>query len=92
MGPDVDYRDNETKVTLLNLCRKLRQSSTPTEAMLWRVLRNRQVAGAKFRRQHQFGPYILAFYCHEAHLAIELTATHIPSPVKKLTTTRALGI
>jgi very-short-patch-repair endonuclease len=40
--------------------------------MLWRVLRNRQIAGAKFRRQHQFGPYILDFYCPDAHLAVEL--------------------
>ena len=31
-----------------------------------------QLAGAKFRRQHQFGRYILDFYCHEAKLVIEL--------------------
>jgi very-short-patch-repair endonuclease len=35
-------------------------------------LRNRQLANAKFRRQHQFGPYILDFFCPAAKLAIEL--------------------
>ncbi len=36
------------------------------------VLRSRQLADAKFRRQHQFGPYILDFYCAAAKLAIEV--------------------
>jgi len=39
---------------------------------LWRRLRNRQLAGAKFRRQHAVGRFILDFYCYEAGLAIEL--------------------
>jgi len=30
------------------------------------------LAGYKFRRQHQEGPYYLDFYCLEAKLAIEL--------------------
>ncbi|MBI2887055.1 MAG: endonuclease domain-containing protein [Chloroflexi bacterium] len=53
-------------------CRALRQSSTDAEALLWRLLRNRQIAGAKFRRQHQFGSFILDFYCYEQKLVIEL--------------------
>ncbi|NIR02743.1 MAG: DUF559 domain-containing protein [Gemmatimonadales bacterium] len=36
------------------------------------MLRNRHLAGAKFRRQHPVGPYILDFYCAQARLAIEL--------------------
>jgi len=35
-------------------------------------LRHRGVAGAKFRRQHPVGRYILDFYCDEKKLAIEL--------------------
>jgi len=53
-------------------CRKLRQSSSDAEKRLWRTLRDRQMAGAKFRRQHSLGPYILDFCCPEARLAIEL--------------------
>jgi len=34
-------------------------------------LRNRQLAGAKFRRQFSVGRYILDFYCPEYRLGIE---------------------
>lgn len=66
------FRDNEARVTLLDRCRELRRKNTGAEALLWRFLRARQVAGAKFRRQHQFGPYILDFYCNEARLVVEV--------------------
>jgi len=51
--------------------RQLRQKQTSPEALLWQLLRNRQVLGFKFRRQHQFGDYIADFYCHEAQLVVE---------------------
>ncbi|HUW59959.1 MAG TPA: endonuclease domain-containing protein [Candidatus Bathyarchaeia archaeon] len=50
----------------------MRYDDMDAEKLLWRLLRNRQLGGAKFRRQHAVGPYILDFYCHEARLAIEL--------------------
>jgi len=34
-------------------------------------LRNRQLHGAKFRRQHPIGQYIVDFFCLEAHLVVE---------------------
>jgi very-short-patch-repair endonuclease len=40
------------------------------------LLRNRQLRGAKFRRQHEFGQYILDFYCAEHRLAIEVDGAH----------------
>ena len=60
------------RLGLLDLCRRLRTNCTQAEALLWRLLRARQLAGVKFRRQHQFGPYVLDFYSHEARLAVEL--------------------
>jgi very-short-patch-repair endonuclease len=51
--------------------RDLRQRSTDAETALWRLLRARRLAGAKFRRQRPFGPYILDFSCIEKRLAIE---------------------
>jgi very-short-patch-repair endonuclease len=48
------------------------KGATDAEALLWRLLRAGQVAGVKFRRQHQFGPYLLDFYAHEPRLVIEL--------------------
>ncbi len=52
--------------------RKMRHNATNAEALLWKILRNCGFHGAKFRRQHPVGGYILDFYCHEAKLAIEL--------------------
>ncbi len=52
--------------------RQLRQQQTPAEKFLWELLRDRRFLDAKFRRQHTLGPYIADFYCHQAHLVIEL--------------------
>ena len=52
--------------------RQLRKSSTPAERLLWSCLRNQQLYGYKFRRQHPVGNRILDFFCAEAQLAIEL--------------------
>ena len=54
----------------------LRSRLTPAEASLWRLLKNRQLEGRKFRRQFGVGPYILDFYCHDEKLAIELDGAH----------------
>ena len=39
---------------------------------LWHRLRNGQIGGAQFRRQHPAGDYTLHFYCPALRLAIEL--------------------
>ena len=52
--------------------REMRKRMPDAEVLLWKLLRNRSIAGAKFRRQHPVGRYILDFYCDEKKLAIEL--------------------
>ena len=52
--------------------RSLRKTSTDAEQRLWSELRNRELLGFKFRRQHPVGDRIVDFYCAEAKLAIEL--------------------
>jgi very-short-patch-repair endonuclease len=52
--------------------RHLRKASTPAERRLWSRLRNHQLYGYKFRRQHPIGDRVVDFFCHEAQLAIEL--------------------
>jgi len=52
--------------------RRMRQNQTPAEAKVWSALRNKQVAGLKFRRQHAVDRYIVDFYCHEMRLVIEV--------------------
>ena len=50
----------------------LRNNSTAAEASFWTILKNKQVGGLKFRRQHSVGKYVLDFYCPEIKLCIEL--------------------
>ena len=50
----------------------LRNNSTSAESVLWTILKNKQVAGLKFRRQHSIGNYIVDFYCTKLNLIIEL--------------------
>ena len=56
--------------------RDLRKASSLAERILWRSLRNRQVGGCKFRRQHGIEQYIVDFYCPELMLAIEIDGPH----------------
>ena len=65
------YRGGYQFAGLVERARELRRKQTPAEELLWQLLRNRQLLGFKFRRQHQYGDYIADFYCHEAQLVIE---------------------
>jgi len=50
----------------------LRQRETEAEKILWKFLRNKNINGFKFRRQHHIKSYIVDFYCSEKMLSIEL--------------------
>ena len=50
---------------------ELRSRMPKAEVIVWRALRG-SALGAKFRRQHSVGKYVLDFYCPEKHLAIEI--------------------
>ncbi len=52
--------------------RSLRRSQTEAERRMWSLLRDRRLAGHKFRRQVPVGPYVADFACYEANLLIEL--------------------
>jgi very-short-patch-repair endonuclease len=57
---------------MIHRARALRRESTPPEQLLWLALRNGQIGGMKFRRQHPIGPYVVDFYCHGAGLVVEV--------------------
>ncbi len=71
MGQRLIGQTNQ-KIRSNNLQRALRREMTDAEQALWGILRGRQVAGLKFRRQHPFGDYILDFVCLENRLIIEV--------------------
>ena len=51
---------------------KLRENLTEAEEKLWLALRDNQVEGYKFRRQHPLCIYVADFYCHALKLVIEI--------------------
>ncbi|HEY3413758.1 MAG TPA: DUF559 domain-containing protein [Armatimonadota bacterium] len=57
---------------LLSRARELRHDQTPAEELLWERLRDHRLGKAKFRRQHNVGPFIADFYCHSAALIVEV--------------------
>ena len=61
-----------TKASTQEYARELRHRTTEAEQKLWSLLRNRQLKGKKFRRQHAIANYVADFYCNESKLVIEL--------------------
>lgn len=65
---------------ILERVRDLRKNQTPSENILWQVLRNRKLVGKKFVRQYpikfkyqdKIRFFIADYYCHDARLVIEL--------------------
>jgi very-short-patch-repair endonuclease len=55
--------------------RELRWNMTDVERRLWALLRRKKLAGYRFRRQAQIGPYYADFFCPKARLIIEIDGT-----------------
>jgi very-short-patch-repair endonuclease len=52
--------------------RQLRREPTEAEKSLWHALRDRRLAGRRFRRQHPVPPCIVDFACPAARLVVEV--------------------
>ena len=72
---------NLTRKTITEMARELRSNPTPSEKILWKYLRKRQLKGYKFLRQKPFVYeqiqdkkyfFIADFYCAQLKLVIEL--------------------
>ena len=65
---------------ITQIVRELRKKETHAEKRFWKLVRNRQIDGMKFRRQYpikfewddQVRYFIADFYCHECKLVIEI--------------------
>ena len=81
--------------TMKYFARLLRKNATDAEQLLWRRLRNRQLAGFKFRRQVAIEPYIVDFVCFDARLIVEADGgQHLEQgnyDSKRTTELRAMG-
>ena len=56
----------------LEYSKELRKNMTDAENILWYYLKNKQLAGCKFRRQEAIDNYIADFVCYETKVIIEL--------------------
>ncbi|MGD0144739.1 MAG: endonuclease domain-containing protein [Rhizomicrobium sp.] len=50
----------------------LRANQTEAELRLWYLVRNKRLAGVRFRRQQPIGPYFVDFFCASGRLVVEL--------------------
>ncbi len=62
----------DTWEKLKPLARQMRCEPTLAEDSLWQKLRNKQLLGFKFRRQHSIDRFIVDFYCADVRLVIEV--------------------
>jgi very-short-patch-repair endonuclease len=60
------------KQTGVHRARKLRTDLTGAERKLWYQLRDRRLAGWKFRRQVPIGRWVVDFLCKEKRLVVEV--------------------
>ena len=70
-GKRISIMINNMRI-LINFRKNLRNNSTPAEKELWNYLKNKQLSGRKFRRQHSIDNFILDFYCPGEKLAVEV--------------------
>ena len=67
----------------LRQARTLRKNMTEAEKVLWEHLRNRRLAGLKFRRQQIIEGYVVDFFCHELKLVVETDGEIHNTPEQK---------
>jgi len=60
------------KSDILEAARILRKSMTIPEKLLWDKLKEKQIYGLRFRRQHPIEFFIADFYCHQIRLVVEI--------------------
>ncbi len=61
-----------TTPKIFHRAKELRRALTPAERKLWARLRNHQLEGYGFRRQHAIGAFIIDFCCPRRKLVIEV--------------------
>jgi very-short-patch-repair endonuclease len=61
-----------TNSSIVTYAKALRKNSTKEEKKLWTILKNKNLADCKFRRQEPIGKYIVDFICYSKKLIVEL--------------------
>jgi very-short-patch-repair endonuclease len=72
------------RLEMIARARGLRKAATEAEQVLWERLRDRQLSGLKFRRQHPIGPFIVDFFCGEVGLVVEIDGPIHEEPSRRV--------
>ena len=64
----------------IDFAKSQRRMASDYVLIVWQWLRNRQVLGQKFRREHPVPPYTVDFFCVELGLVIEIDGQPHLSP------------
>ncbi len=64
--------DDSQRKSSRDFARQLRQAASHPEKRLWFALRNRRLAGLKFRRQYTIDRFVVDFACVEQQLIVEV--------------------
>ena len=70
--PGYQMADPITYPLLKKFAEANRANSTPAEDVLWNLVKTKQLAGHKFRRQHIMGNYIADLVCLKKRLVVEI--------------------
>ena len=77
----MSHKPNHNHKYLKRYRKELRNNSTSAEVRLWSMIKNRQLEGRKFRRQHSIDNFIVDFYCPEEKIVIELDGNVHHNPI-----------
>ena len=78
------HRMTSSKNNRTSFARKLRREKTPSERLLWALLRARQPCRLKFRRQHRIGPFFADVACCSEKLIVEISDGVMKFDIKRI--------
>ena len=74
INDDFGYENSSSQdwKNTISFAKENRKKQTPEEDIIWQSIRNRQIEGHKFRRQHPIAGYIPDFVCLEKKSILEI--------------------
>ncbi len=83
-SPNYATADPTLYALLKEYAKELRNKPTEAEAIMWNLLRGRELEGCKFRRQHIIGQFIPDFVCLQQRLIVEIDGGYHSLPDVKV--------
>ena len=65
-------RNQDIKRDKLELAKQFRKEATPSENIVWQLIRNRKIHNLKWRRQQIIEGFVADFYCSDLNVVLEI--------------------